>query len=63
MCCMGGCGLMPLSGMVDASSLFVNTDRKCWLSMLALVRLSGLMNPFCLGAAQFLLLRSVVLLN
>ena len=20
MCCMGGCGLMPLSGMVDVSS-------------------------------------------
>ena len=46
MCCMGGCGLMPLSGMVDASSFLVNTDWKCWLSMLALVRLSDLMNPF-----------------
>ena len=40
MCCMSGCGLMPLSGM-----FCVNTDWKCWLSMLALVRLSDLMNP------------------
>ena len=41
MCCMGRtwCGLMPLSGMVDVSSFFVNTDWKC---MLALVRLSDL---------------------
>ena len=39
MCCMGECGLMPLSGMVDVSSYSVNTDWKCWLSMLALVRL------------------------
>ena len=48
MCCMSGCGLMPLSGMVEMSSFCVNTDRKCWLSrppMLALVRLSYLMNP------------------
>ena len=45
MCCMGGCGLMPLSGMVEMSSFWVNTDLKCWLSMLALVRLSDLMNP------------------
>ena len=44
MCCMGGGGLMPLSGMVDLSSFLVNTDWKCWLSMLALVRLSDLMN-------------------
>ena len=35
---------MPLSGMVDVSSFLVNTDWKCWLSMLALVRLSDLMN-------------------
>ena len=48
MCCMGGCGLMPSSGMVDVSSFLVNTDWKCWLIMLALVRLSDLMNPFCL---------------
>ena len=46
MCCMGGCGLMPLSGMVDVSSFLVNTDWKCLLSMLAIVRLSDLMNPF-----------------
>ena len=45
MCCMGGCGLMPLSGMVDMSSFLVNTDWKCWLSILALVRLSDLMHP------------------
>ena len=45
MCCMSGCGLMPLSGMVEMSSFCVNTDWKCWLSMLALVRLSDLMNP------------------
>ena len=31
---------MHLSGMVDVSSFLVNTDWKCWLSMLALVRLS-----------------------
>ena len=43
--CMSGCGLMPLSGMVEMSSFCVNTDWKCWLSMLALVRLSDLMNP------------------
>ena len=36
---------MPLSGMVEMSSFCVNTDWKCWLSMLALVRLSDLMNP------------------
>ena len=41
---MSGCGLMPL-GMVEMSSFCVNTDWKCWLSMLALVRLSDLMNP------------------
>ena len=29
MCCMGGCGLMPLSGMVEMSSFWVNTDLKC----------------------------------
>ena len=46
MCCMSRCGLAPLSGMVDVSSFWVNTDWKCWLSMLALVRLSDLMNPF-----------------
>ena len=45
MCCMNGCGLMPLSGMVEMSLFCVNTDWKCWLSMLALVRLSDLMNP------------------
>ena len=45
MCCMSGCGLTPLSGMVDVSSFWVNTDWKCWLTMLALVRLSDLMNP------------------
>ena len=44
MCCMSGCGLMPLSGIVDASSCWWNTDWKCWLSMLALVRLSDLIN-------------------
>ena len=33
---------MPLSEMVDVSSFLVNTDGKCWLSMLALVRLSDL---------------------
>ena len=44
-CCMSGCGLTPLSGMVDVSSFWVNTDWKCRLSMLALVRLSDLMNP------------------
>ena len=32
MCCMGGCGLMPLSGMVDVSSFLVNTDWKYWPS-------------------------------
>ena len=32
-------------GMVEMSSFCVNTDWKCWLSMLALVRLSDLMNP------------------
>ena len=34
MCCMGECGLMPLSGrpMVEMSSFWVNTDLKCWLS-------------------------------
>ena len=37
--------LMPVSGMVEMSSFWVNTDLKCWLSMLALVRLSDLMNP------------------
>ena len=37
MCCMSGCGLAPLSGMVDVSSFSVNTDWKCRLSMLALV--------------------------
>ena len=31
MCCMGGCGLMPLSGMVEMSSFWVNTDLKCCL--------------------------------
>ena len=36
---------MPLSGMVEISSFWINTDLKCWLSMLALVRLSDLMNP------------------
>ena len=36
MCCMSGCGLMPLFGMVEMSSFCVNTDWKCWLSMLAL---------------------------
>ena len=44
MYCMSGYGLTPLSGMVDVSSFWVNTDWKCWLSMLALVRLSDLMN-------------------
>ena len=43
---MGGCGLMPLSDMVEMSSFWVNTDLKCWLSMLVLVRLFDLMNPF-----------------
>ena len=28
MCCMSGCGLAPLSGMVDVSSFWVNTDWK-----------------------------------
>ena len=45
MCCMSGCGLTPLSDMVEMSSLCVNTDWKCLLSMLALVRLPDLMNP------------------
>ena len=45
MCYMSGCGLMPLSGMVEMSSFCVNTEWKCWLSMLALVRLSDMMNP------------------
>ena len=45
MCCMSGCGPMPLCGMVEMSSFCVNTDWKCWLSMLALIRLSELMNP------------------
>ena len=45
MCCMGGCGLMPLTGKVEMSSFWVNTDMKCSLSRLALVRLSDLMNP------------------
>ena len=31
MCCMSGCGQMPLSGMVEMSSFCVNTDWKCWL--------------------------------
>ena len=35
-----------LSGMMDVSSCLVNTDWKCWLSVLALVRLSDLMNLF-----------------
>ena len=48
MCCMGGCGLMPLSGMMEMSSFLVYTDLKCWLSMLALVKLSDLMNRLCL---------------
>ena len=26
MCCMSGCGLAPLSGMVDVSSFWVNTE-------------------------------------
>ena len=58
MCCMGGCWLMPLSGMVDVSLFLVNTDWKCWLSMLALVRLSDMMNQsltLCLVAAEFLI--------
>ena len=33
MCCMGGCGLMPLSGMVEMSSFWVNTDLKCWFML------------------------------
>ena len=28
MCCMSGCGLMHLSGMVEMSSFCVNTDWK-----------------------------------
>ena len=32
-------------GMVEMPSFCVNTDWKCWLSMLALVKLSDLMNP------------------
>ena len=31
MCCISGCGLAPLSGMVDVSSFLVNTDWKCWV--------------------------------
>ena len=45
MCCMSGCGLMPLSGMVEMPSFCVHTDWKCWLSLLALVKLSDLINP------------------
>ena len=45
MFCMSWCGLTPLSGMVDLSSFCVNTDWKCLLSMLGLVRLSDLTNP------------------
>ena len=37
MCCMSGCGLTPLSGMVDVCSFLLNTDWKCWLRMFALV--------------------------
>ena len=33
MCCMSGCGLGPLSGMVDVSSFWVNTAWKCWLNL------------------------------
>ena len=55
MCCMGGCGLMPLSGMMEMSSFLVYTDLKCWLSMLALVKLYDLMNRLCLVVAVFLI--------
>ena len=44
MCCMSGCGLMPLSSMVERSLFCVNTDWMCWLSMLALVWRSDLRN-------------------
>ena len=33
---------MHFSGMMDVSSFLVNTYWKCWLSMLAFVRLSDL---------------------
>ena len=36
MCCICGCELMPLSGMVVMSSFWVNADWKCWFSILAL---------------------------
>ncbi len=57
MCCMSGCGLTPLWGMVDASSFLVNTDWKCWFSRLALVRLSDRMNPSlsCTCSSEFLI--------
>ena len=45
MFCMSGCALAPLSGMVELSSFCVKTDWKYLLSMLGLVRLSGLTNP------------------
>ena len=51
---MGGCGLMPLSEMVDVSSFLVNTDGKCWLSMLALVRLSDLSGTPLIWTACYL---------
>ena len=43
MCCICGCGLMPLPGMVVMSSFRVNTDGKCCLSILALDWLSNRM--------------------